>query len=40
MNRVTLIDLPGMTRVPVGDQPKDIEEQIRNMIMQYGIIPR
>ncbi|XP_043226868.1 dynamin-like [Amphibalanus amphitrite] len=32
---LTLIDLPGMTRVPVGDQPKDIEEQIRNMIMQF-----
>ncbi|XP_037070509.1 dynamin-like, partial [Pollicipes pollicipes] len=32
---LTLVDLPGMTRVPVGDQPKDIEEQIRNMIMQF-----
>ena len=32
---LTLIDLPGMTRVPVGDQPKDIEEQIRSMIMQF-----
>eukprot|EP00948_MAST-09A_sp_MAST-9A-sp1_P001910 g1910.t1 len=32
---LTLIDLPGMTRVAVGDQPKDINEQIRAMLMQY-----
>jgi replication fork clamp-binding protein CrfC len=32
---LTLIDLPGMTRVPVGEQPPDIEQQIRNMIMGY-----
>jgi replication fork clamp-binding protein CrfC len=32
---LTLVDLPGMTRVPVGDQPSDIELQIRNMIMIY-----
>lgn len=32
---LTLIDLPGITKVPVGDQPKDIEIQIRNMILQY-----
>ena len=32
---LTLVDLPGMTRVPVGDQPKDIEEQIRSMLMQF-----
>ncbi|XP_055335597.1 dynamin-1-like [Paramacrobiotus metropolitanus] len=32
---LTLIDLPGMTRVPVGDQPPDIEMQIREMIMQF-----
>ena len=25
---LTLIDLPGMTKVPVGDQPKDIEDQV------------
>ena len=32
---LTLIDLPGMTKVPVGGQPQDIEEQIRNMILKY-----
>uniref|UniRef100_A0A673M4E6 Dynamin-type G domain-containing protein n=1 Tax=Sinocyclocheilus rhinocerous TaxID=307959 RepID=A0A673M4E6_9TELE len=28
---LTLVDLPGMTKVPVGDQPSDIEFQIRDM---------
>ena len=32
---LTLIDLPGMTKVPVGDQPADIEHQIRGMINTY-----
>lgn len=32
---LTLIDLPGMTRVPVGDQPPDIEQQIRDMLLTY-----
>jgi len=32
---LTLIDLPGLTKVPVGDQPADIEAQIRSMIMTY-----
>uniref|UniRef100_A0A667ZGP8 Interferon-induced GTP-binding protein Mx n=1 Tax=Myripristis murdjan TaxID=586833 RepID=A0A667ZGP8_9TELE len=32
---LTLIDLPGITKVPVGDQPADIEQQIREMIMQF-----
>jgi replication fork clamp-binding protein CrfC len=32
---LTLIDLPGITKVPVGDQPKDIEIQIRKMILQF-----
>ncbi|KAL5340607.1 vacuolar ATP synthase catalytic subunit A [Aspergillus crustosus] len=32
---LTLVDLPGLTRVPVGDQPKDIEKQIRDMILKY-----
>lgn len=32
---LTLIDLPGITKVPVGDQPADIEYQIRDMIMQF-----
>merc|ERR1711962_220596 len=32
---LTLVDLPGMTKVAVGDQPKDIELQIRTMILEY-----
>ncbi|XP_033827684.1 dynamin-3 isoform X2 [Periophthalmus magnuspinnatus] len=32
---LTLIDLPGMTKVAVGDQPIDIEFQIRDMLMQF-----
>ncbi|XP_062244810.1 dynamin-2-like isoform X4 [Platichthys flesus] len=32
---LTLIDLPGMTKVAVGDQPQDIEHQIREMLMQF-----
>nr|XP_046270631.1 dynamin-3 isoform X6 [Scatophagus argus] len=32
---LTLIDLPGMTKVAVGDQPQDIEHQIRDMLLQF-----
>ncbi|XP_028669286.1 dynamin-1-like protein isoform X1 [Erpetoichthys calabaricus] len=32
---LTLVDLPGITKVPVGDQPQDIEVQIREMILAY-----
>ncbi|XP_034437010.1 dynamin-2-like isoform X6 [Hippoglossus hippoglossus] len=32
---LTLIDLPGMTKVAVGDQPQDIEHQIREMLLQF-----
>ncbi|XP_044729095.1 dynamin isoform X5 [Chrysoperla carnea] len=32
---LTLIDLPGLTKVPIGDQPADIEAQIRGMILQF-----
>ncbi|XP_039745191.1 dynamin isoform X2 [Pararge aegeria] len=32
---LTLIDLPGLTKVPIGDQPVDIEQQIKNMIFQF-----
>lgn len=35
MLNLTLVDLPGMTKVPVGDQPPDIEFQIRDMLMQF-----
>ncbi|XP_062023348.1 dynamin-related protein 3A-like [Rosa rugosa] len=32
---MTLVDLPGITKVPVGDQPSDIESRIRKMIMGH-----
>ncbi|KAH9970364.1 Dynamin central region-domain-containing protein [Lactifluus volemus] len=32
---LTLVDLPGLTKVPVGDQPRDIEKQIREMLFKY-----
>ncbi|XP_063423047.1 dynamin-1-like isoform X5 [Mytilus trossulus] len=32
---LTLIDLPGMTKVAVGNQPQDIEIQIRNMVLEF-----
>ena len=35
MLNITLIDLPGLTKVPVGDQPADISSQIREMIFSY-----
>ncbi|KAF8537062.1 Dynamin central region-domain-containing protein [Trichophaea hybrida] len=31
---LTLVDLPGLTKVPVGDQPMDIERQIREMVLK------
>ena len=30
-----MIDLPGLTRIAIGDQPVDIEQQIKDMIMQF-----
>jgi hypothetical protein len=33
---MTLIDLPGITKVPVGDQPTNIEQRIREMVLQVG----
>uniref|UniRef100_F6H3K1 Dynamin-related protein 3A n=1 Tax=Vitis vinifera TaxID=29760 RepID=F6H3K1_VITVI len=32
---MTLIDLPGITKVPVGDQPTDIEARVKKMIMSH-----
>ncbi|XP_050784678.1 dynamin-1-like protein isoform X5 [Gopherus flavomarginatus] len=32
---LTLVDLPGITKVPVGDQPPDIEGLVREMILSY-----
>lgn len=32
---LTLIDLPGLTKVPVGNQPLDIEFRIRKLVLKY-----
>ncbi|KAK9451419.1 Dynamin central region-domain-containing protein [Limtongia smithiae] len=32
---LTLVDLPGLTKIPIGDQPTDIERQTRNLISEY-----
>ncbi|KAL0324282.1 UNVERIFIED_CONTAM: Dynamin-related protein 4C [Sesamum calycinum] len=32
---LTMVDLPGITRVPVHGQPEDIYEQISNIIMEF-----
>ncbi|XP_076846366.1 dynamin-1-like protein isoform X5 [Brachyhypopomus gauderio] len=32
---LTLVDLPGITKVPVGDQPEDIESQVQDMILSF-----
>lgn len=32
---LTLIDLPGLVTVSVGDQPPDVEQQIKDMILTY-----
>ena len=37
---LTLIDLPGITRIPVGDQPKNIYEVTKEMAHRYISDPR
>ncbi|KAJ1948537.1 Dynamin- GTPase protein [Linderina macrospora] len=32
---LTLVDLPGITKIPVGDQPADIEVQTRELVLDY-----
>lgn len=32
---LTLVDLPGITKVPVGDQPEDIEDKIYELIVSF-----
>lgn len=32
---LTLVDLPGLTKIPIGDQPSDIERQVRTLIYDY-----
>ena len=36
---LTLVDLPGITRVPQGDQPADIEQKINDLCISY-ILPK
>ncbi len=36
---LTMVDLPGLTKVAVKDQPEDIEEQIYEINCQYGSNP-
>ena len=32
---MTMIDLPGLTKVPVENQPKDIQQRIRELVLKY-----
>lgn len=32
---LSLVDLPGLAKVPIGDQPHDIEEKIRGLVEYY-----
>jgi len=32
---LTVVDLPGLTKVPVGEQPEDIEAQVRDLLLHY-----
>lgn len=32
---LVLVDLPGLTKIPVGDQPGDIEQQVQRMAKKY-----
>lgn len=35
MLNLTLVDLPGITKVPTGDQPEDVEQQILSMCYEF-----
>ena len=37
---LTLIDLPGVTRIPIGDQPQNIEQITKSMCHRYCSDPR
>ncbi|XP_050060580.1 dynamin-1-like protein [Aphis gossypii] len=32
---LSFVDLPGLTKVPVGGQPKDIEQQIKDLVLNF-----
>ena len=34
---LTLVDLPGMTKIPTGEQPVDIERKILDLCFQYSM---
>jgi dynamin 1-like protein len=36
---LTLVDLPGIVKVSIGDQPQDIDLQVRDLILQYTSNP-
>jgi len=36
---LTLVDLPGLTRVPTGDQSEDIPQRIRELVLRYVSSP-
>lgn len=36
MLNLTLIDLPGLTKVPVGNQPLDVEARVRDLVLSYA----
>jgi len=36
---LTMVDLPGLTKVAVGEQPEDIENQIKQLILKFVLNP-
>lgn len=36
---MTLVDLPGLAKLPVGDQPPDVERRVRELAMRYVSAP-
>ncbi len=36
---LSLVDLPGLTKVPVGDQPRDIAQRLRELVLEYASRP-
>eukprot|EP00736_Rhodelphis_marinus_P008872 Rmarinus@m.21664 len=35
VTNLTLVDLPGMTKVPIDGQPEDIESRVRDLVLDY-----
>ena len=36
---MTLVDLPGLAKLPVGDQPPDVERRVRELALRYVSAP-